>query len=62
MSLCHTYLIIYILGVFAEKPNNKVLEHYAVHSNNNIEPCDINEVKISHVSLQSDLMLVFFRS
>ena len=45
-----------------ENPNNKVLEHYVVHSNNNNEPRDINEVKISHGSLQSDWMLVLFHS
>ena len=45
---------IYILGVFTEKPSSKQLEVMFLHSNNNIGSRDVIDVKMNHVSLQSD--------
>ena len=57
---------IYILGVFTEKPYSKPLERNvrvyirSLHSNNNIEPSNVNDVKIDHGSLQSDWTSALF--
>ena len=52
-TVCGLY--IYILVVFSEKHYSKPLK-CNVHSNSNVEHCDISEVKINHGSLQSGWM------
>ena len=52
---------IYILGVFTEKPYIKQLE-CSLYSNNNTEPCNVNDDKINHGSLQSDWTLALLCS
>ena len=56
LTYLHSY--IYILGVFTEKPYSKSSQPIVFYIQINIEPSDINDVKITHGSLQSDWMCV----